>query len=133
MSVCLELVEGCSDCEREAVYKESIGHECGEPHPRISTMCQTWGKMRRKDEQFHRLSHEPERCEGCRAILNDKLGYNVIGTGVCRSGCCSQWHCPYCRRVVASAGPVTCPSCSGYRDPRIRRIRRQYRAKRKHW
>lgn len=128
--MCVELVEGCSDCEREGAYKEQVGHECGSPRGPFTTTCEMFGRMRREDEKFHRLTHAPILCESCSAVLDDKLGGLTYETRLCPSELCTEWVCPHCDVVQSSAGPVNCPSC-GWAANRLRvsRIRRAYAAK----
>jgi hypothetical protein len=133
VAVCRELVDGCPDCQAEAEFKLSFGHECGEDGTRFISLCTVFGKQRRKDAEFHRLSHQPVCCEKCGTKLRDNVGYDVIVVKPCPSGQCRRWCCPDCGDEWASDGPVDCWSCGSYRDPQLSRIRRAYRRRRRFW
>lgn len=120
--ICQELIDGCEDCCRQAQYVASLTpkHECDQ-------LCSVRRRFRSEDEEFHRISHEPHRCEYCSQILSDKLGQNFTLVRRCSSGYCTQWACPKCRKTASSEGPVTCPTCGSLgRAPTIPRIRKQY-------
>jgi hypothetical protein len=132
--VCVETVPDCLECAKEAVYKQSIGHECGEHDPRWATMCEVFGRMRREDEAFHRRSHEPQLCRGCGRFIKDNFGRDEALTRSCRAGYCTVWYCPSCGHEIASAGPVGCPACGRWkRDARLTRLRSAYRRRRRYW
>jgi hypothetical protein len=134
MITCVELVEGCPQCELEQQYKDKIGHTCGPSSEKYSTLCEVFGAARRNDEEYHRLSHEPESCDECGQPVWDKLGLNMLGTRLCPSGLCSQWFCRFCDQVDSSHGPIDCPTCGSIgRRPAVVRMRSLYRVKRKHW
>lgn len=136
---CVALVRGCPECEAENAYKQSTGHECGESGRMFSTSCEVFGEMRRSSPELHVQLHEPQRCENCGGILDDRLGGISYQQRACKSGCCSEWYCPNCDAVCDSAGPIGCPTCSFYgrwlgARPRLRRMHVNYRRRRKgHW
>lgn len=132
---CDALVVGCSDCAAEQVYLDSIGHDCRRVRDnRFHTMCEVRGEARRNSEQFHRLSHEPERCERCDRPINDRLGMNNTVQRVCPANQCVFVDCKFCGYSTSSFGPVDCPYCGSLgRHPRITRMRRLYQVKRRHW
>jgi hypothetical protein len=136
---CVGLIEGCGLCEAEGAFLEEQGHECGEHDPRWSTLCEIERESRQRSPEYHRLSHLSIRCEGCKAVLKDKLGLDRILTRLCASQCCTEWYCPDCGEEWSSAGPVNCPTCGSYaqyRHDRLRAIRRQYgvsRRRRARW
>lgn len=80
-----------------------------------------WSEVR--DEL--RLSPGGLRCERCGA----PLGYGHDTYGTCRAGYCAVVRCKQCGDEWASVGPVGCPCQS--RDPRLRRIRAMYRARKR--
>lgn len=134
MITCRELIEGCPDCAVEQEYKDKIEHACGTSNATLLTSCEVFGGFRREDEEYHRISHEPELCDSCAEPLWDKLGLDKLGTRPCPSGLCTQWFCQYCDHVETSAGPLDCPTCGSLgRRPAVSQMRSLYRVKRKHW
>lgn len=111
---CLRSVEGCEQCAAEEEWAFSQGHECGPEDKRWSTLCEVVGEGRRRSPELHRLTHEPERCEDCKAILNDRLGLYEIETRPCPSGQCTEWVCSFCKAVQSSEGPIDCPTCGSW-------------------
>lgn len=109
--VLVESVKGCPWCAAEEAYKLSIGHSCGESTEKYTSFCDLIRKAREQDSEFHRLSHEPNRCEGCGAVLDDRRGLDRHGHRLCESGLCDQWFCPDCNETTSSAGPIDCPTC----------------------
>lgn len=131
---CNALVAGCGDCEAEQAYKNAIGHECGPQSEHFSTLCEVWGESRRNDAEFHRISHEPERCEVCNAPVSDQLGLDNTVRRLCPAKLCVHVECAFCGAGTVSFGPIDCPYCGSLgRHPRIARMRHLYRVKRRHW
>jgi hypothetical protein len=132
---CLALIEGCRDCEIEQDYKDSVGHRCGHRSASWSTMCEVFGEARGADEDYHLLSHEPERCEDCGRIIWDKLGTNNLVSTFCPSRYCVRMGCRFCGAEYSSYGPIECPTCGtlGQLLVRTRRMHHLYRVKRRHW
>lgn len=131
---CDALIPGCPDCAAEQVYRDSIGHDCQHHHEHLRTMCQVMGEARRQDEEFHRLSHEPELCENCQEPIHDRVGLNNTVQKLCPAGCCLHVVCKVCGSDWASYGPIDCPYCGSLgRHPRISRMRGLYRVKRRRW
>jgi phage FluMu protein Com len=132
--ICIASVEGCPDCEIEDDWKRIRGHRCGESSDRWSTWCELDRETRLARPEYHRLIHEPVRCDNCKKILSDRGGQYLEKTRMCRSGFCQEWYCPFCDAVQSSAGPVDCPSCGFVRRPvGVRRMRRAYRRRRRFW
>jgi hypothetical protein len=130
--ICISQVPGCEQCHKEALWSGRKGHECGTSVPgKFITSCDVFGTMKRESESFHALSHEPVRCEKCKALLWDKTSPSRELTRLCRAGYCTEWYCPDCGYSCSSAGPVGCPCQS--RDPKVSAIRRSYARRRKHW
>lgn len=132
--ICIALIEGCPGCEKENWFLESIGHECGQSTQRYSTLCEISRKARRRSEEFHRLVHEPLRCEDCGAVLNDHLGNVREKVRMCRAGCCHEWYCPDCGVTQSSDGPVECPACGSLGSVaknRLRKMHAMYGARRR--
>lgn len=129
------MIEGCPDCVAEGAFLESLGHQCGPSDLRdYSTLCEIEREARRNSEEFHRLSHEPIRCEDCGVVLNDHLGTTRERVRPCKAGWCNEWYCPDCGMTQSSSGPVECPSCGSFGSVtrrRIARMHRKYRAKRR--
>lgn len=132
---CVALIEGCAECEREGDWKEKNGHECGEPGERFVNFCQLKFKQRGRDEEYHEISHRPVRCDQCKSILWDRMGYDVMTRNLCPAKMCTQTRCPYCKAIWMEAGPVNCPSCGSFYVPpeSLRRMRRLYKARRRYW
>lgn len=131
---CDRMVPGCLDCEAEQDYQDSIGHVCDEHSDRFTTLCELRGEGRRSDEEYHQMSHEPERCEACHEIVDDHLGATAYYTRLCPAGLCPQVVCSHCNEVTSSFGPIDCPTCGSLgRRPAVTRMRSLYRVKRKHW
>lgn len=133
---CVELIRGCPECERENDYKQSTGHECGESGLFFSTSCETFGRLRRESPKLHAMLHEPERCDGCNGILNNRVGDINHRERPCESGCCTEFYCPVCDTVCSSYGPVACPTCSSYgrwlvARSRLRRMHVNYHRRRR--
>ncbi len=123
---CLESVPGCADCQAEANYRGP--HRCSSDSEKYFTMCEVFGRQKRKNERFHRLTHEPSRCQKCDKVVRDNVGYDVLKMRACKAGYCREAHCPYCDALWSSDGPVACPACGSWgRDPRISRMHRKYR------
>ncbi len=130
MVECLEVIEGCDRCQAEADYRGP--HQCHSDSKMYVTMCEVAGRMKRKSESFHQLTHEPSVCDKCKTKLFDKLGFDATVTKWCREGYCRLICCPECGWQWASDGPVGCPACSPFpRTLRVRRMRTQYRRRRR--
>jgi DNA-directed RNA polymerase subunit RPC12/RpoP len=119
VTVCQEVVEGCPDCEAEAAFKGD--HLCDD-------MCRFWGKQKRNGDEFHRLTHEPERCEDCGGIVSDKRGYRAFDVRACKAGYCTEWYCTHCGATTSSSGPMECPTCGSLRHLFRERISRMHQA-----
>lgn len=136
---CVELIQGCAACEAENAYKQSVGHECGKSGQMFLTSCEVFGRMRRDYPQVHAQMHEPERCDNCCDILDDRQGNISYQRRLCKSGCCTYFYCPNCGTACTSYGPIGCPTCSSYgrwlvARPRVRRMHVSYHRRRKgHW
>lgn len=131
---CVGLVEGCPQCQLEQEYLDSKGHTCGQSGEYFSALCEITGEARRNDLEFHRLSHEPERCERCQEPIWDKVGLNGLGLRPCPSRLCWENYCVVCGFVNSSFGPLDCPTCGSLgRRPGVSRLRSLYRMKRKRW
>ena len=102
MSACVAAVPGCEDCATYPLRPHP--HECDD-------LCRLDAEFA-ADPEYHRLRHEPVRCEGCRAVLDDRKGTDRMVQRLCPEGCCRQWCCPDCGAEWASDGPVGCPACS---------------------
>lgn len=130
MIKCLESVEGCADCQAEADYQGP--HECASDNKNWSTSCEVFGRMKRESESFHQITHLPSRCDACKAIVRNNLGYDVLAEKSCRAGYCRRIVCPYCDHEWSSDGPVGCPSCCPLPRPaRIRRMHSMYSRRRR--
>ena len=110
--VCADLVPGCDLCLAENAYLIRVGHDCAPSLKGLDTLCQVFGDMRRNNPEFHRVSHLPQRCEDCGAIVSDNLGTNNLATQLCSEVMCTQWVCTACGGVHMSEGPIDCPACS---------------------
>lgn len=131
---CDRMVAGCSACEAEQEYQDSIRHVCDEHSDRFTTLCEFLGEGRRSNEEYHQLSHEPERCDSCHEIVDDHLGGIEYYNRLCPMGLCPQVVCFHCNEVMSSYGPIDCPTCGSLgRRPAVTRMRSLYRVKRKHW
>lgn len=122
------------DCEIEQKYLDKIEHACGSPHPQLYSLCEVSGEARRRSEEFHRLSHEPERCEECHEPVWNKIGLNGLIVRPCPSRLCWEYRCAVCGYLNSSFGPLDCPTCGSLgRHPKVSAMRSLYRVKRKHW
>lgn len=131
--ICKQQVEGCERCFKEAAYRATMGHECGESVPgKFVTHCEVWGTMKAEDEKFHENAHEPVRCEKCKGVLHDKVSPSRELRSTCWAHMCTVWRCPECRHETASMGPINCPACgSFYQKPcKISDMRRSYHRRR---
>lgn len=98
---CIAIMPGCTDCAEQV-----------RDHDECDDLCSFSGEQRRASESYHRLIHEPIRCAGCGAVLDDRKGNDRMVTKLCPKGYCRLWCCPDCGEEWASNGPVGCPSCS---------------------
>jgi hypothetical protein len=84
-----------------------------------------------------RADSEPERCEGCGAIVDDWQPHPepaFVYSKLCPSGLCLWVYCKNCDLALTSFGAIDCPYCGSLgRHPRISRMRHLYRVKRRHW
>jgi hypothetical protein len=101
MTTCISIVPGCDACAAEPLER---GHECDD-------LCRLTRDMKQSPET-HRMIHEPQRCNACGSVIDDKRGNDRIVVGTCPGGTCRIWACPDCGSEVASDGPVVCPVCS---------------------
>lgn len=130
---CPNVIPGCQDCLEEFEYDVSRGHVCDPPDARFVSTCELYGQMKRCGELMHRSMHKPVVCQNkrCRAVLNDRKSPSRELIRACRAGCCTEWYCPECKLTQSSAGPVMCPSCGWGRDPKLAKIRSDYRRRRR--
>lgn len=129
---CGRSIPGCADCLAEEEYAFAHGHCCGAPDSRWTSFCEVVGESRLKDPEMHRLTHQMQVCEFCGAVLDDHRG--VIGWELkdCPASQCTQVVCVACGEVDSSFGDVYCPACGSLSYlPRVRRMRRLYRARRR--
>lgn len=110
--VCRYLVPGCELCLVENEYLVRTGHDCPPESAKWHTTCEVFGGMRRQNPEFHRVSHLPQRCEDCGAIVSDNLGTDNLATQLCSELKCTQWVCTACGGVHMSEGPIDCSACS---------------------
>jgi hypothetical protein len=103
-STCIAIVLGCPDCLAESGRFTTLHGDCDD-------LCDMARRMK-QDPETHRFIHEPQRCNSCHVVLDDKRGNDRTVTRPCANGTCRIWACPDCGAEVASDGPVGCPVCS---------------------
>jgi hypothetical protein len=109
-----ESVEGCEDCAAEEAWKIKNGHQCGASGASYNSWCSILGESRRKQPDFHRMTHEPEICEDCGEVVDDHRGTTHFEYRKCASGQCDEWFCTFCKGTLGSSGPVDCPACGSF-------------------
>lgn len=67
----------------------------------------------------------PYHCEKCGALITGQ----ATGDKPCRASNCVIFYCAWCGHEYGGFGPVGCPCQS--RDPKIRRLRQMYRARKR--
>lgn len=92
--------------------------------PLLCEVCAPWNACdddcRESHELLARLLERPEghaawhranQCRNCGASKRGVDGHERATARLCRSGRCTEWHCPNCDAEWGSVGPVNCP-CS---------------------